>query len=98
MSLLVVFRLEAEVEFDEAFDWYNAQRPGLGSEFVEAVQSVLASISRSPFQHAVVIEDIRKAVVQRFPYCLYYRTHDDRIEIISVFHSRRDPSVWKSRI
>ena len=30
MSLPLVMRDEAQVEFDEAFDWYDGKRAGLG--------------------------------------------------------------------
>ena len=33
MSLPVVLRAEAQDEFDEAFDWYEGRRPGLGVSF-----------------------------------------------------------------
>lgn len=38
MSLAVVLRAEAQTDFDEAFDWYEAQRPGLGVDFAAEVQ------------------------------------------------------------
>jgi len=48
MSLPIVLRLEARAEFDEAFDWYEQQRPGLGVDFVTQVQEVLERISATP--------------------------------------------------
>jgi toxin ParE1/3/4 len=45
----------------------------------------------------VVFANIRKGVVRRFPYCVFYRPHPDRVEVIAVFHSSRDPSSWQSR-
>jgi hypothetical protein len=41
MTLPIVLRREARAEFDEAFDWYEQQRAGLGVEFAERVQAVL---------------------------------------------------------
>ncbi|MDD4737409.1 MAG: hypothetical protein PHP44_15030 [Kiritimatiellae bacterium] len=34
MSRLLVVRPEAEAEMTEAFDWYEDQVPGLGSDFL----------------------------------------------------------------
>ncbi len=98
MSLPIVLRSEAEAEFDEAFDWYDGRGTGLGRAFAAAVQSVFNSISTQPLMHAVVLADIRKAVVRRYPYCVYYRPHQDRIEVLSVFHTSRDPSIWQGRV
>ena len=97
MSLPVVLRDEAQKEFDEAFDWYDAKRPGLAFEFEAEVQKVFDRIAAVPKMHAIVFADVRKAVVRRFPYCVFYRPHPDRIEVLAVFHSSRDPSVWQGR-
>jgi plasmid stabilization system protein ParE len=97
VSLPVVLRDEAQAEFDEAFDYYEAQQAGLGVDFLTRVQRVFDRIAANPLMHGVVLSDIRKAVVSRFPYCVFYRPHADRIEVIAVFHSRRDPSIWQGR-
>jgi plasmid stabilization system protein ParE len=97
MSLLIVLRDEAQAEFDEAFDYYEGQRPGLGVEFVAQVQRVFDRISVNPLMHSPVLGDVRKAVVTRFPYCVFYRAHADRVEVLAVFHSRRDPAIWQGR-
>jgi plasmid stabilization system protein ParE len=98
VSLRVVLRAEAQAEFDEAFDWYDAQRPGLGVAFATQVRDVFARIGANPQLHAVVFADVRKAVVARFPYCVYYRVEATRIQVLAVFHSRRDPSIWQARV
>jgi plasmid stabilization system protein ParE len=98
MSLPVVLRDEAQAEFDEAFDHYEGLRAGLGIDFVARVQYVFDRISANPRSHAVVFADVRKAVVRQFPYCVYYRAEAARIEVIAVFHSSRDPSVWQKRV
>jgi toxin ParE1/3/4 len=97
VSLPVVLRDEALAEFDEAFDYYENKKPGLGVDFVARVQRVFDRIAANPLMHGVVFADIRKAVVTRFPYCVFYRPETTRVEVIAVFHSRRDPSIWQSR-
>jgi plasmid stabilization system protein ParE len=97
VSQSVVLRDEAQAEFDEAFDWYEAQRAGLGVEFMAEVQKVFDRIAANPLIHRAVLADIRKGVVRRFPYCVFYRPHIDRVEVIAVFHTSRDPSIWQSR-
>jgi plasmid stabilization system protein ParE len=98
VTLPIILRPEAEREFDEAFDWYDAQRPGLGTRFVAAVQAVFDMIAVLPRMHSVVFADVRKAVVRRFPYCVFYRPLDERIEVIAVFHSSRDPTIWQGLV
>jgi toxin ParE1/3/4 len=97
VSLPVVFREEAEAEFHEAFDYYEQRRTGLGVDFVARVQRVFDRISENPKLHAVVFADVRKAVVTRFPYCVFYRSDETRVEVLAVFHTSRDPAVWQGR-
>ena len=97
VSLPVVLRAEAAAEFDEAFDFYERQRPGLGVEFTAEVQRVFERIAASPQIHPTVLADVRKSVIRRFPYCVFYRAHASRIEVIAVFHTSRDPAIWQRR-
>lgn len=94
MSLPVVLR--AEAEFDEAFDHYEGKRPGLGS-FAERVQEVFDRIAANPQLHTTVFADVRKAVVARFPYAVFYRAEATRVQVLAVFHHRRDPAIWPGR-
>jgi len=97
MSLPPVFRPAAQAEFDEAAAWYEGQRPGLGADFVAEVQKVPDTISQHPDRYPVAEGDVREAAVCRFPYCVYDRVKPDRVVVIAVFHTSRDPSEWQGR-
>ena len=97
MSLPVVLRDVAQVEFDEAFDYYEVQRAGLGVDFVARVQQTFNRISMNPLLYAVELGDIRKAGVTRFPYCVFFRVDTVRVEVVAVFHNSRDPAIWQGR-
>ena len=98
MSLPILFRPEARAEFDEAYDWHEEQRSGWGEVFADQVQHVLDRIAAMPRMHAAVLGNVRKAVVARFPYCVYYREEAACVRILSVFHTSRDPQIWQSRV
>jgi plasmid stabilization system protein ParE len=97
MSLPVELRDDARQEYDEAVDWYEAQRPGRGVAFISAVRRVFRRISSTPNFYGVVVLDIRKAVVPGFPYCVYYYEEPHRVVVISVFHTSRDQAIWQGR-
>ena len=98
MSLPVRFLPEAKDEYVAAVDWYDQQRAGLGAVFIARVREVLRRISATPRMHGTVYQDVRKALVSRFPYVVLYREDQGEVVIVSVFHTARDPSVWQSRI
>lgn len=93
----IVFRKAAREEFDEAADWYERQRYGLGDIFTQAIQQRIQHIAAQPTQHAVVLRDIRKSVVKGFPYCIYYRVKGSDLIVLSVFHTSRNPIIWQRR-
>ncbi len=97
MSLPLVFRSAARAEFDDAALWYESQRLGLGGDFVAEVQQVLDTIAVHPDRYPIAAGDVRETPVSRFPYCVYYRVKPDRVVVIAVFHTSRDPSVWQGR-
>jgi plasmid stabilization system protein ParE len=98
MSLPIRFLPEAKAEFDNAVDWYEKQRTGLGNSFLDRVRDVLQRISANPRLHAAVYLDVRKAVVRRFPYVVLYREDQGEVLVVSVFHTSRDPAVWQKRV
>ena len=97
MSLSVVFRGIAKREFDDAISWYQDRREGLGREFSVAVEQQLGRIALSPNQFACVRGDVRRAVLQRFPYSIYFIVENDRIVVLAIFHARRAPSQLEDR-
>lgn len=97
MKTPVVLQSTARREFDEAADWYEQRRIGRGEMFSTAVRTALSHISEYPEFYAKVFEDVREAPVSDYPYCVYYRLESDRVVVIAVFHTARDPSVWQGR-
>jgi len=97
VSLPVVFRSAARIEFDAAADWYDQQRQGLGTRFVAAVRAVRDRIATQADSYPQVYKYVREAPVKRFPYCVYYSVEGTQVVILSVFHTSRDPAIWQSR-
>ena len=97
MSLSLVFRRSAQCEFIEAAEWYEQRRSGRGAKFTAAVREVLNRIAVQPDFYALVLDDVREALVSRYPYCVYYRVEGDRILVLSIFHTSRDPATWQNR-
>jgi plasmid stabilization system protein ParE len=93
----VIFRHAAEEEFKEAYAWYEARQRGLGSEFVRSIDACVQIIRRQPEIYPIVHKNVRQGVARRFPYSILYIEAPARIVIISVFHSSRDPRIWKRR-
>jgi plasmid stabilization system protein ParE len=97
MNYALVLRLEARTELDQAYRWYESQEVGLGDDFLEQVQDTLRRISQLPESYPAVYRDVRRAVVRRFPYSIYYRIVSSRVIVTAVLHGRRNPKAWQPR-
>jgi len=89
----------ALVDAQEARAWYEAQREGLGREFEATLIAAIAAISRFPEIYPQVAGSVRRCMLGRFPFGVFYDLPaDDQIVIVAVFHASRDPAGWRERI
>ncbi len=88
---------EAQAEIIEAYQWYEDKAEGLGAEFVRAVDACLAAIERNPTAYALVHKQVRRALLRRFPYGIFYLVEGEAIVVLACFHSSRDPKRWQQR-
>jgi plasmid stabilization system protein ParE len=97
MSLPVVLRPEASRDAEEARDYLEAQRTGLGQAFLDRLDEVLGQIGAMPELYGIVWRNVRAARLRQFAYVVYYRVHDDRVEVLAVLHGSRHASIWQGR-
>ena len=97
MTVRVCFRRGAEADIIEALAWYRERGLGLGEEFLRSLDSCLAKIQRLPESNPVVHRDIRRALLRRFPYGIFYVYEGDVVTVLACFHAKRDPTIWKER-
>jgi plasmid stabilization system protein ParE len=97
MNLPVVINPLAEEDIAEAKAWYNRQRDGLGDEFLEGVDEALNQIGQWPKLSRKVHQELRRKLVRRFPYGIFFRIDDTQITVVAVYHCKRDPRGWEIR-
>jgi plasmid stabilization system protein ParE len=88
---------EARIEFLEAQDYYEDQRPGLGDEFAAAVDVAVEKARTSPETWAHISAEARCVRTHRFPYAIVYQFENGRVFVLAVSHSRREPGYWLDR-
>lgn len=88
---------QAEEEARQAAQWYERESSGLGRAFLEVVEQTLAAISENPLRFPLAYRDIRKALLKRFPYGVFFRIRADQIRVVAIMHLSRDPGRWQRR-
>ena len=96
MSLPLIITPDAEMDLAEAKSWYE-RHAGLGKEFLLCVEEALDRIRLLPEAYREVAPGVRRVIVRRFPYGLYYRVELDQIVVIALYHCKRPPRGWQER-
>lgn len=98
MAYRLRFSARALRETGEAREWYESQSLGLGEEFIAAMELQLKRLEQAPLLYAEVIPGVRRALLPRFPFGLFYVVRDNLVHILAVVHDARNPNRWpKSR-
>ena len=88
----------AEDDISGIFEWYEKCRTGFGAEFLIGLDHCFARITKAPLSCAKVHYDIRRALLRRFPYCVYFVVGGFEIVVLAVLHGRRNPLLLQQRL
>lgn len=97
MAYRVVITEAAENDVYEAYLWYEEQKEGLGDIFESHLSKTIAGIKEDPLKLQVRYNTIRICFLKKFPYGIHFNITDKIIIIMAVFHTSRDPGIWKKR-
>ena len=92
------FLTPALVEAETASQFYEANRPDLGREFLDELDATIQRIIANPKAWQVLDGEIRRCRLRRFPYGVIYAIEDEIVLIISVMHLHRNPSSWRKNL
>lgn len=94
MAFRLKFSSRALRETGDAQEWYELQSPGLGDEFIAAMELQLKRLEQAPLLYAEAIPNVRRALLPRFPYGLFFAVWGNLVHILAVLHDARNPSCW----
>jgi plasmid stabilization system protein ParE len=94
---------EADAEIVEAIQWYDDRRPGLGDEFRKRIATALSQLADNPrrfsrLETVKLPDEIRRVMLDRFPYLLIYKVFAEEVLVIACTHAHRDPCYWVERV
>ena len=89
---------QAQLEINEAFDWYIKRSPDAAEAFLTEIGKSLAQIASQPQLYPFYTKNTRRLVLAKFPYSVIFQEKDDVILIVAVAHAKRRPGYWRRRI
>jgi toxin ParE1/3/4 len=94
----VAYRLKfsgrAVREVGEAYTWYESQSEGLGAEFELAFELQLKRLEQVPLLYTEVLPGVRRTLLPRFPYGVFFAVKNDLVHVPAVIHTARNPKRW----
>ena len=90
MTWHVYLRPAAQQDLREARDWYDGRREGLGNELLLAVADTLLTLEAAPERYPIYYRDFRRALTDRFPFKILYRTEGAAVIVYRILHGARD--------
>jgi len=94
----ILFLELAEQELYASQEYYEEQQTHLGNKFKSEVYNSLKRIQKFPNMFVKVKKDIRKCIINKFPFNILYSIEDDYILVIAIAHHHRYPDYWTDRI
>ncbi len=98
---MTAYRLIAEPQADldiaAAVEWYEKEQAGLGQEFLAELRTTYDRVAHAPLQYQHLRSGIRRALLRRFPYAVYFAIEGDAAVVLAVLHASRDPAEWQRR-
>jgi toxin ParE2 len=88
----------AQIELDQAIEYYNYESPGLGDEFLTEVLKVIDRIGEFPEAWHRLSKRTRRCQTRRFPYGIIYQIREEEILVVAVANLHRRPDYWKERL
>jgi len=87
----IIFSDAAQIELEETVLYYETQKEGLGESFNQTIKDAIEKLTIFPEAHMQVSPNIRRVVLSKFTYNIFYNYSNDMITIISIAHQHKKP-------
>jgi plasmid stabilization system protein ParE len=94
MTYVVDFSPLARLELLQVEEWYSQVDIQKTDVFFADVARTEQFLQNNPYLYAKVEGEIRRAVLKRFPYSLFYTVDDETVTVLSCFHQSREPMTF----
>ena len=97
MALPVELDPRAEEEARAAFLWYRERSERTAAAFEQEIEAAIEQIGESPARYPVAEGELRRFLLDRFPYAILYAIGTSSVRVIAVAHLHRRPGYWQGR-
>lgn len=95
MKFTIEFSKVAGNDLNQATEWYEKKRKGLGIELLEEVREKIEIIRERPLIYQIHFKECRRCNLKKFPYKIIYSVEETIIRVWAIYHHKRDPEKWR---
>jgi len=93
----VEFHPAALREVEEAQAWYEERSLFAASAFLRELSAAVRKLREAPNRYPSAQSGTRRILLERFPFTVYYRLHNQTVTVVAVAHQKRRPGYWTTR-
>ncbi|MCW3110214.1 MAG: hypothetical protein JWQ09_4720 [Segetibacter sp.] len=88
----LIVKHRALIMVQEAYNWYEKQKEGLGEQFLSELDIYYEKLERTPEFYGKIENNYRQVRLKRFPYLVVYEIIEKKVVVFAVFHTSRNPN------
>lgn len=98
MVFKIVLKPIVLIDLDEAISWYEAEQNGLGEQFFNSFVKAKDKIKKNPHRYPNIIPKVKRVLLKKFPYKLFYTYTENTVIILGVTHAKRSNAYLRKRL
>jgi plasmid stabilization system protein ParE len=95
--LKVIYHPDAEAELLEAVPFYSSREDGGEDPFLAVINHHICEIATAPERFPKVGRDVRRCVVRKYPFIIFFKDRPDHVRVLAIAHTSRRPEYWRPR-
>ena len=97
MKPALIIEQAAEEDIYIGYRWYEERQTGLGSRFLETLETLFDQILDNPRLYLESVPGVRRSVTRTFPYLVFYTLERNAVHVLAVIHAAQDPKYIEER-
>ena len=86
------------LDLDETMLWYEDEQKGLSLRFFKSFEMAIEKIEKNPNAFLEVTPGVKRILLRKFPYKIFYTVSEKTIFILGVFHAKRSNAFIRKRL
>lgn len=98
MAFEIIIKPVVFLDLDEALLWYESEQDGLSLRFYKSFENAVNRIKRNPHAFLDVTPGVKRILLKKFPFKVFYTISDNNIFILGILHAKRSNAYIRKRL